>query len=261
MNTLMILSAICYFLGMTKFFMHMAVRKNGFFYMATLMIIIGFILHTAMLFTLSAETGHAPYANPFGQASFFAWTTMGALISAILYFRVTHIGAFVSPVGFLIMFYSFTLPSGDPSTTPTTEFWLTMHFTLGFLALSSFAVMFSASVMYLMQERRLKSHQLTGWFKKMPDLDTLDNLYYGSLIFGFPLITVGYGSAVIWSWSKFGNWYGPDLVRVLPFVFVWLLYAVLISGRLLFKWRGHKITLFGALAFGAAILSLGIHVY
>ncbi len=261
MTTLMILASFFYFLGMTKFFLHMAVKRKAFFYLATLMMIIGFLLHTAMLFAISSKTGHGPYHTPFEQASFFAWTTMGALIAAIFYFRVTPLGVFVSPVGFLLMISSFILPHDNTTAMPAKEFWLTMHFTLSFLAMSSFAVLFAASIMYLLKERHLKKHDLSGWFKKLPDLTTLDNLFYGSLVFGFPLITVGTISAMLWSYSHFGTWLGPHPVRVIPFLLIWLIYAVLIIGRLAFGWRGHSLALMGALGFAGAVAALGIHVY
>jgi len=246
---------------MIKFFLHLAVKRKGFFYLAALWTLIGFLLHTAMLFALSAKTGHGPYANPFGQASFFAWTTMGALVGAIFYFRVTPLGAFVSPVGFMVMCYSFILPSGQASTVPTKEFWLTMHLALSFLALSSFAVVFGASIMYLIQEKRLKDHKFTALFKKMPDLEKLDTVYFGSLVFGFPLITVGIGSAFIWSKSHFGSWLGPNPERVMPLMLVWLIYAVLIVGRMSLGWRGHGLALFGTIGFAMAVAALGVHIF
>lgn len=261
MKFLMILSAFCYFLGMVKFFLHMAARRKIFFFLATAMVIIGFVLHTAMLFALSYETGHGPYTTPFEQVSFFAWTTMGVLIASILYFRISSIGVFVSPIGFLLMFYSFLLPSGGTPTVPTKEFWLTMHFTLSFLALSSFALMFAASIMYLLQERQLKRHSITNRLGRMPDLDTLDTIFYGSLIFGFPLVTVGIGSAILWSKSHYDMFFGPEPARVLPLLLVWVLCAVLITGRLLFGWRGHGIALLGVIGFAVAMAALGIHVF
>ncbi len=261
MKTLMALAAFAYFLGMIKYFLHLAVKRKFLFYLATLMVVVGFVLHTVMLFTLSAKTGHGPYTNSFEYASFFAWTTMGVLIAVLFFYRVSTLGAFVAPVGFLSMAYSFLLTPPDETFAPAKAFWNTMHFTLSFLALSSFVVVFAASLMYLIQERQLKKHAGGAWLGRMPNLDILDNIFYGSLVFGFPLITVGIGSGLIWSAARYGNPLGPYPAKIFPLILVWLIYAVLVAGRSAFGWRGHRIAMLGAVGFAAALLALGIHLY
>ncbi len=95
----------------------------------------------------------------------------------------------------------------------------------------------------------------------MPSLDVLDNIFYGSLIFGFPLITVGIGSGLIWSLASYGNPLGPHPAKIFPIILVWLIYALLVAGRSAFGWRGHRIAMLGAIGFAAALLALGIHLY
>ena len=261
MKTLMMLASFCYFLGMLKYFLHIAMKRRILFILATAMIGLGFIFHTAMLIMLSVKTGHGPYTNPFEYTSFFAWTTMGALLFVIIYYKISIIGAFVSPIGFLLMAHSFLMPFPEQAQTPVKEFWMTLHFTLSFLALSSFLVMFSASLMYLMQEKRLKSHSMGGLFRRMPDLDTLDGIYYGALVFGFLLITVGIVSGFIWSKSIYGSFLGPNPLTVFPIIVVWSVYGLLVLGRYLFGWRGHQIALLGTIGFAAAIVAVGIHLH
>lgn len=261
MKTLMVLAFFCYFLGMLKFFLHLAIRRKALFYLATAMIVLGVALHTAMLFALSAKTGHGPYTNSFEYTSFFAWTTMCALVVAIFIYRETSLGAFISPAGFLLMAYSLTLPQAAGPAVPVKAFWMTMHYTVSFLALSSFVVVFAVSIMYLIQERQLKRHIAGIWFKRIPDLDTLDNIFYKAMLFGFPAITVGVGSGLIWSASRFGSPFGPDPVKSFPMIFVWAIYAILAIGRSVFGWRGHRIAMLGTAGFACAIAALGIHLY
>lgn len=261
MKTFMMLASGFYFLGMLQYFLHIAIKRRKLFILATVMIAIGFIFHTAMLITLSMKTGHGPYTNAFEYTSFFAWTTMGALLFVIIYYKQPIIGAFVSPIGFLLMAHSFLMPQPDQAQTVIKEFWMTLHFTISFLALSSFLVMFSASLMYLMQEKRLKKHSMGGLFRRMPDLDTLDGIYHGALVFGFPLISVGIVSGFIWSNSIYGTFLGPKPFTVFPILVVWGVYGLLVLGRYLFSWRGHQIALLGAVGFAAAIVAVGIHLH
>lgn len=261
METLLVLALFCYFLGMIKYFLHIAFRRKALYYLATGITITGFVFHTAMLFAISIKSGHGPYSTPFEYTSFFAWTVMGAMIIAILVFRVTSLGMFLSPIGFLIMAHSFLLPRAAVPTIPIKAFWLTMHNTVSFLAFSSFAVLFAASVMYLIQERQLKSHNAGVWLKRMPDLDTLDTLFSRSLLFGFPLITVGVGAGLIWSFSNSGSLFGNNPAKNIPMFLVWLLFAVLMVTRSIFGLRGHKIAMFGLAAFTMAVIALGIHLH
>ena len=261
MKTFMMLASFCYFLGMLKYFLHLAIKRRILVVLATLMIGLGFIFHTVMLVMLSMKTGHGPYTNPFEYTSFFAWTTMGALFVATIYYRISIIGVFVSPIGFLLMAHSFLMPFPDQEQTVVKEFWLTMHFTLSFLALSSFLVMFAASIMYLMQEKRLKKHSMGGLFGRMPDLDTLDGIYYGALVFGFPLISVGIISGFIRSHSMYGSILGPKPFTVFPILVVWAVYGLLVLGRSIFGWRGHQIALLGTVGFTAAIVAVAIHLH
>lgn len=259
MKTLLTLALFCYFLAMLKFFMHLAVRRQFFHALAVIMALLGFGLHTAGLMAISAKTGHGPYTTPFEYTSFFAWTTMAVLlVFAVFLRRIASVGAFVSPLAFLLMAYSMLLP--EESGGQVRAFWLTMHYTVSFLALSSFIVVFAASAMYLIQENELKHHRFSGLFKRMPDLDTLDLLLNRALVFGFPLISVGVLSGMIWAHKLFGSFFGPKPGRVLPIIVVWFVYALLMFGRAVIGWRGHTIALVGLGGFALAAAAVGIHL-
>ncbi len=260
MKTLLTLALFCYFLAMLKFFMHLAVRRQFFHALAVIMALIGFGLHTAGLMAISAKTGHGPYTTPFEYTSFFAWTTMAVLlVFAVFLRRIASVGAFVSPLAFLLMAYSMLLPE-ESGGGQVRAFWLTMHYTVSFLALSSFIVVFAASAMYLIQENELKHHRFSGLFKRMPDLDTLDLLLNRALVFGFPLISVGVLSGMIWANKLFGSLLGPKPARVLPIIVVWFVYALLMFGRTVIGWRGHTIALVGLGGFALAAMAVGFHL-
>jgi len=260
MNTLMILAAFCYFLAMIKYFLHLAIKRKALYILANTMVGLGFALHTVMLFTLSAKTGHGPYTNPFEYTSFFAWTTMGALLAAVIFYRVTTIGIFISPIGLLLMATSILLQQPAKDAATEKAFWLTMHFTVSFLALSSFVVVFAASIMYLIQERQLKKHAVSGVFSLMPPLDKLDAILNGSLVFGFPLITVGVCAGIIMSLTRFGTWFGPEPYKVIPVLLVWFIYGLLVMGRSVYGWRGHLIAIIGAIGFASAVVAVTFHI-
>ncbi len=261
MKTLLTLALFCYFLAMLKFFLHLALRRRFFHSVAVALSLLGFALHTALLFAISARTGHGPYTNPQEYALFFSWTTAGLMLAFILLFRVGAIGAFVAPLTFLLMAYSALLSDSVGAPGPGIQtFWLTLHQTMSFLAFSSFIIVFASSVMYLIQEKQLKSRRFGGLFRLMPDLDTLDLILHRALVFGFSLITVGVASGIIWTYAKFGGFLGPQPTRVVPLILVWAVYGALMLGRTLVGWRGHKLAVMGAAGFLVACVGLAVHL-
>lgn len=261
MKTLLALTLFCYFLSMLKFFLHLALKRKFFNVMALLLGFLGFVFHTGLLFSISAKTGHGPYTNPQEYASFFAWTTIGVMLAAILFFRTAVLGVFVTPLAFLLMAYSALLTDGSAVSGPGVKsFWLTLHQTLSFLAFSTFVIVFASSVTYLIQEGQLKSRHLGGMFRLLPNLDTLDLILHWALLIGFPLITVGVASGMIWTYSKYGDLLGPNLLRVLPLMFVWVVYGALMFGRTVVGWRGHKLAVTGVAGFVVACAGLALHL-
>ncbi len=104
------------------------------------------------------------------------------------------------PVTFFLIFVpalglsGYSFPSQGVRTS-----WLIAHISalLGAYAALGFSLL--ASVLYLLQERRLKSKLMTGAESRfapldwLPPLDTLERIAHAMLLFGFPCMTVGPG--------------------------------------------------------------------
>src|SRR5215467_13663125 len=76
--------------------------------------------------------------------------------------------------------------------------WLAAHIIAIFTGYAALFVSFAASLLYLLQERALKSKSSSGMFSRLPALQTIDDIGYRSLMFGFPFMTLGliFGSVV-----------------------------------------------------------------
>src|SRR4029079_8329753 len=90
----------------------------------------------------------------------------------------------------------------------------------------------------LLQERQLKSKRKGDLFRRLPSLETLDDLNHRFVTWGFALFTVGLitGSflaremwGALWSWEPVQVWS----------IITWLLYRVLVQARTV-GWRGRK---------------------
>ena len=82
--------------------------------------------------------------------------------------------------------------------------WLGLHVVLALLGYAALTLTFCAGVMYLMQERQLKSKRPGTLYHRLPSLMLLDEVNARALVLGFPLLTqgiitgIGMGETYVW---------------------------------------------------------------
>lgn len=260
MNTFLVLATFLYFLGMAKYLLYLGLRKKILFILATAAIGLGFLAQTAGLVELSKVTGHGPYTNASEYCLFLAWTLFAVFLVAEGIFRIKPLGAFMAPLGFLLMLLAIVFSSGEgPPGEVTKAYWLTMHRTLASVSFGAFGLIFAAGVMYLLQERQLKLKRFDGWYQRLPSLSILDSANRGGVIFAFPIFTIGVVAASFWSMQHYGKVMKIDFSTFVLFV-GWAIYGILLLGRLVFGWQGRKAAVLGVIAFGIVVSSLVIHL-
>ena len=119
---------------------------------------------------------------------FLAWWIYDAISLGVFALPITFFLVFVPALG--LQGYSF--PSQGVRTS-----WLVAHITALLAAYAALGFSLLASLLYLVQERRLKAkHKSTEdsrWLPLdwLPPLDTLERIAHAMLLFGFPCMTVG----------------------------------------------------------------------
>lgn len=259
MSALFVIATFLYFLGMIKYLLYLAMRNRILFILATIMISAGFVVETAALIQRSMETGHGPYTNLFEYCVFLAWVVFAVFLIAEGYFKVKPLGAFMVPIGFALMMVSFPISPDTGSSLPAKAYWLTLHRTLSFLSFGAFSLVFAAGVMYLIQERQLKSKNIGGWYRRLPSLDALDDINRKGLVFGFPLITIGALAAVAWTSHKYGIIIKLETSTALLLT-AWVVYAVVSVGRIALGWRGRRTATLGIIGFSIVVIALIAHI-
>src|SRR5262249_23199913 len=150
-------------------------------------------------------------------ASFDAGVSLLGLLIVIVYLAaqrgrsVAALGIVVAPLAFALTLAADLVYEGAHPVPPALHsMWLPIHVVLAILGDAVFAVAFSASLLYLFQERRLKSHKVRGWMRQLPSLETLDRLNYTCLVWGLILLTLGIVSGIIWAHSAWGVGWTSD---------------------------------------------------
>src|SRR5215470_8889160 len=186
---------------------------------------IGFIFQTAFLSIRGHALGRCPLTNLFEVFIFLAWSV--ALIYMLIgpTYRLSLMGAFTAPLVLLLQGVALIAPIDirHPVKVPANP-WLEFHASISIVAYGAFALACIAGVMYLVQERQLKTHQLRSIFYHLPPLADLFAVITRLLWWGFVLYTLGIVS---------GFFVGHPLpyVQVICALGVWLLYGAILQGR------------------------------
>jgi ABC-type uncharacterized transport system permease subunit len=161
------------------------------------------------------------------------------------------LGIFALPATFLLVF----IPSLGPDRYrfPSQRVWmswLVAHIIALLLAYAALCFSLLASMLYLVQERRIKSKFKSGpkagktqrWqpLEWLPPLDTLERMALATLEFGFPCMTVGLliGSVLVQE-TSLGAAYFLDPNILASFV-MWIVYATLLLLRRGMGMRGRR---------------------
>jgi cytochrome c-type biogenesis protein CcsB len=222
---------------------------------------VGLTVHTLAILWRLFESGRTPLANLHEALSFFAWATLGAYFLLHFRYRLEVLGAFVSPVAVFLMVLASLFPKEIMPIEPVLDsFWLPVHVILAIAGNALFALAFAAAVMYLIQERQIKSKRIGVFFRRLPALKVLDDLNYRCLKIGFPFLTLGIITGAIWAESAWGTYWSWDPKQTWSLV-TWFIYAALLHGRLTAGWRGRRAAIFAVAGFALLLFTfLGVNL-
>ena len=258
-ETLFHIALFCYLISSVKYFLHLALRRRLLFIVANSTVAVGFCIHTAGLVLRSTQTGHGPYTSNYEYALFFSWAIILVYLITEFRYRIQDLGSFVVPLGFLLMVYSLTLPVESASVKPAIRLSLTLHRTLSFIGYGAFALAFGAGIMYLLQERQLKSKKFSALFYRFPSLEVIDDINHKLVAFGFPVFSIGFitGSMVA---LKGGGSYFAWQLSTLPLLVTWIIYGALFAGRITVGLRRKKAAIGAILGFFSVMATYFMHI-
>jgi HemX protein len=247
---LLIVSTICFLAAVVRtvvLLMAKSFRADRFNFFA---IGLGFIFQSAFLSMRGHAVGRCPLTNLFEVFVFLAWSV--ALIYMLVgpAYRLSLMGAFTAPLVVLLQGFALLAPIDTPHTVKVpANSWLEFHASVSLIAYGAFALACIAGVMYLVQERQLKTHNLRSIFYYLPPLSDLFAAITRLLWWGFAIYTVGLLS---------GFFVGQPLpwIQIVCAVGVWLLYAAILQGRHLRRLAPKWVAALCIIGFSAALTLL-----
>lgn len=194
----------------------------------------GLILGGAGLFAHSIflAVRHPTPAEAYGGTLAVAWVLAIFYLYGALHHRRQAWAVFVLPVILALVGLSvFAVSTSDPLAFNSSRVWGAVHGVLVLLAAVGVCVGCIASVMYLIQARRLrlKKNPLGGM--KMLSLERLELMNRRAVNVAFPMLTVGLllGAVLLRQYHDFAdNWLN---VKVIGTVGLWVVFALLLYLR------------------------------
>ncbi len=250
-----------YLVGTLHYLLYIVSPRPAVGRVATSATVAGFAAQTISYVFRIYTLGRPPLGSVYESLSFLAWAIV--LVYLFTEFRYGNrvIGAFVLPLVLLSGSVAAALPRRIADLAPRLQgVGLWVHVALAILGNAAFALTFCAGVMYLLQERQLKSRNL-GWMHfRLPSLELLDDISVKSLLFGFPLLTLALITGSLWAEHARGSFlplYGREIWSILS----WLIFGGLLYARLSAGWRGKKAAILAIIGFCLVLTTLiGISV-
>jgi HemX protein len=149
------------------------------------------------------------------------------------------LGAFVLP--FILVFFvaAHLAPADRLSPVPARGIAFAFHVTLSILAYAAFALSFVFSLIFLGEERLLKSRRVGSVVWRLPPLELLERMSRSSVLVGLVSIAIGTALGFVWVDRLHGHiwYYDPKYAVTLILLLLYVLYFHLARTA---TWRGAR---------------------
>ena len=163
-----------------------------------------------------------------------------AFLAVYVFYRTLTVGIVLLPAVFLLGLMPAFAPGHHAIDVPfMNSVWLWLHIGLLLAAYAALCVSVLANVLYLIQERRLKSRSPQGMLNKLPPLETTDQIALKSLLIGLPCMTAGLLIGTALAQMTYGAAYFRDPKVLLSFA-MWIAYVAMIAIRRSSGLRGRR---------------------
>jgi ABC-type uncharacterized transport system permease subunit len=175
----------------------------------------------------------------------------------VLWFRSQDhaAGLVLPPVALFLAVAALLFSVGRPDDSAlTTQGWFVFHTAIATAGVGALAVTFAMSLLFLVKERALKSKRPLRVLGMLPTLEALDRVAYRALLYGFPLLTLGIATGMVYSSREHGRLWIWGAKEVFP-VLAWVVFAVLLWGRFARGLAGRRSAIWAITGFAFALLT------
>ncbi len=234
--------AVSLYAGSTLLYLYsLAYGKDRYLAPATWAAFAGIVPHSAALLIRWVRAGHGPYLTYYESLAAFSCFTV-ALFLYLQYrnSRFRSLGIVVMPLSFIMIGLG-VLSSPDILPLPATfaTYWLMVHVVFAMLAYGATVLATAFGILYLLKQHKQKQGREEGFWQRLPNLGSLDELSYQSLAFGFISIAIMIIAGAVWAKRSWGSYWGWDPMETWSLI-SWLVYGSYLHLRITYRWKGTR---------------------
>lgn len=263
----------------------------------------GLLFANILLFSLLGlrwlQFGYFPLSNLYESLLFLAWGVTFISIITESQSQVGLITSLTSPIAlFICGFATLSLPENMQSPSPLVPAlksnWLMMHVTVMLLSYASLIVGSLLGILFLViswgkadipvlqgnslgknfqvpdlelnEKNNRESYTVTN--TRLTLLESIDNISYRTISYGFPMLTIGIIAGAVWANEAWGSYWSWDPKETWALI-TWLVFASYLHARITKTWQGEKPAMIAAIGFlvvwicylGVNFLGKGLHTY
>ena len=258
-NTLFTTVMISYFASMVLFFIYIAAKKEIFSKIAFALQTFGFVLHTVAIVCRGIGAGRLPLTNQYEFATSFAWGLCLLGMIFILRFKFHVMGAFISPVVFLMIGYAAMQSKEVRELMPALRSgWLGFHVSTAIIAYGAFGVSFVLGIIFLLRDK-LREHGFLD--QHIPDKQKLDLIEYRSVALGMLFLSFTIITGAIWAERAWGSYWSWDPKETWSLV-TWIIYAIYLHLRIRRGYKGKSAAIFAVIGFICVLFTyIGVNTF
>ncbi|MEM7699658.1 MAG: cytochrome c biogenesis protein CcsA [Verrucomicrobiota bacterium] len=248
----LIISTLIFFGGFVLAVVSLRAGKQGSARLNIGLALAGLVFQSLFLKERGEMHGRCPITNGAEVLVFISWSVVILYLALGRAFRLSLLGVFSMPLVFIFQAIAIVaLLSNDPGPRPpaTLDPWLELHAAMSLLAYGAFGLAGIAGVMYLVQDRQLKSHEPGRLFYSLPPIRYLTDAMLRLLIIGTALLTIGIVAAFFMDNL-------PDALHFTVSGAVWVVYALILTIHVVKRLAPKQLSLSAMMAFGFALLTL-----
>jgi cytochrome c-type biogenesis protein CcsB len=253
------ITILLYALGLLHSILGFYSKRSVFVRVALGMVGCGFAGHSLFLVLRGVQGQHFPITNLPESLSFFAWCITLVFLIVHLRYKEVVLGAFVLPLVSLLTIFSQVVWEENHSIPPLLKSrWLYLHSTVAFLAYAAFFLTFVSGILYLIQEKELKTKRFRFLYFRLPSLQVCDELLRRSLFVGFTSMSLTIVTGALWAqqaWGRYWSWDPKETATLIT----WCIYLLLINYRLSSAWRGRRAAYISIIGFASILATFGIN--
>jgi cytochrome c-type biogenesis protein CcsB len=234
-------------------------KRRVFVKIALVMVAIGFGFHTIALVRLGIAREHFPITNLPESLCLFAWFLSLTFLLASIRYDIKILGAFTLPLVSLLTITASIFYEENKAIPPDLKNgWIYFHSSIAFLAYAAFFLTFVSGILYLVQEKELKTKNFRFLYFRLPSLQSCDELMRLFLTVGFVAMSLTIVTGMISAPQAWGPSWRMD-PKVMASLITWGIYLILLLYRLSARWRAHQAAYISIIGFLSVLATFGIN--